>query len=328
VDALAGSVMTIAANRLQTLDHSRSRMIFRSIIDESELDLLVSLSRKRDTTARWIAGMIARGETRADWCRLAIVAGELVAAHAFDSFHPGAPIRCLNLLGHRDPTNAAALIDHDLSGLDIASVEAQITVYHDAERDLAALRESQAAVLIDAGFELAVHRVQLRWTGTAPRVSDRLQFRPASQLPAEELERLFREVTDGSLDHSMTYDRAETDPVTEACDRLARARARAYQDGWFAVGVDDSGEPVGYVQSALVGDRPILAEIGVVQSRRGVGYSNDLLAYGTAVVADHGYVDSTTDAGNTPMRAAFARAGYVESGSRRDFRWRRAPESR
>jgi RimJ/RimL family protein N-acetyltransferase len=71
------------------------------------------------------------------------------------------------------------------------------------------------------------------------------------------------------------------------------------------------------------GDRAVLAEIGVVESQRGRRHVDDLLAYGTAVVVDAGITTlaADTDAGNRAMRAAFARAGYVEFASRRDLRW-------
>ncbi|MGH3622037.1 MAG: hypothetical protein ACRDQ5_09640 [Sciscionella sp.] len=44
-------------------------------------------------------------------------------------------------------------------------------------------------------------------------------------------------------------------------------------------------------------------------------------------LADAGaaWVRSDTDVGNTPMRAAFARAGYRECARRWDYRWRRSP---
>jgi hypothetical protein len=80
----------------------------------------------------------------------------------------------------------------------------------------------------------------------------------------------------------------------------------------------------GYVQSATAEDgHALLAEIGVVQSRRGYRYVDDLLAYGTLAALRSGatLLLSDTDQDNHPMRAAFARAGYVEFASRRDFRW-------
>ena len=93
----------------------------------------------------------------------------------------------------------------------------------------------------------------------------------------------------------------------------------------FVVGVDGAGVRVGYVQSALdVDDLGFLAEIGVVESQRGRRYVDELLAYGTGVLSDHGQtrIRTYTDAANRVMRAAFARGGYAETGTRRDFRSR------
>ena len=139
---------------------------------------------------------------------------------------------------------------------------------------------------------------------------------------------VFAAVSDGSADHGMVTGRAEHGRREEAAIRLGQARRRKYEDDWFVVGVDGAGVPVGYVQSALdVDDRGFLAEIGVVESQRGHRYVDELLAYGTGALADHGEtrIRAHTDAANRAMRAAFARGGYTENGSRRDLR-RRAPD--
>lgn len=112
----------------------------------------------------------------------------------------------------------------------------------------------------------------------------------------------------------------------EAAGRLRLARHRDHPERWFVVGVDPAGDAVGYVQAARVhGDRAIMAELGVVQAQRGRGYAGQLLAYGTAAVLDDGVTQITTDTdeANRPMRAAFARCGYVEFATRHDFSWGR-----
>lgn len=60
----------------------------------------------------------------------------------------------------------------------------------------------------------------------------------------------------------------------------------------------------------------------VVESQRGHRYVDDLLACATGVLTDHGqrHIRDYTDATNRGMRAAFARAGYAETGARCDFR--------
>ena len=66
-------------------------MIFRSIVDSSEVDLLVSRSMNTSASARWVAGVLQRRQSRPAWCRMALSeAGEVLAAHAMDSWSPDA----------------------------------------------------------------------------------------------------------------------------------------------------------------------------------------------------------------------------------------------
>lgn len=305
-------------------------MMFRSIADESEVETLVSLSIKRDASRRWVTELLERGESRPQWCRMASSeAGELLAAHIFDSWSPtgdpGAVPSFVQLLGHVDEAAAAALLAHDLVALGSRSVDARIVVDADASVELRALREAQPRVLRAAGFEVEVDRVRLSLSPGAAvrRPSGTLTFRPAATLPAGTLEQIFAEVGDGSVDHGMRTARAELGRVQEATRRLGHARHRDHPEDWFVVGLDPSGEPIGYVQSAMDGNRAFLAEIGVVESRRGHRHVDELLAYGTTIVLDAGVPSlvSDTDQQNSAMRAAFARAGYVEFATRRDFRW-------
>jgi RimJ/RimL family protein N-acetyltransferase len=310
-------------------------MVFRSIDDESELEFLVSLSAKRAVSARWVAGLLERRESRPQWCRMALSAnGDLLAAHALDSWspdgEPGPAPTFVHLLGHADEAAAAALLTHDLRCFGAESVEARVVLDVDAAPDLRMLRESQPRVLSAADFTLEVDRVRIQWLSRSPtpRPSGVLTFRSAATFPAGDLVEVFAQVGDGSVDHGMVTGRAGSGRCEEAARRVRHAWRRPHEDGWFVVGVDRAGVPVGYVQSAMVdGERPILAEIGVVAARRGRRYVDELLAYGTAVLADRGVprIGSDTDVANRAMRAAFARAGYVEFASRRDFRWRAAP---
>jgi RimJ/RimL family protein N-acetyltransferase len=299
-------------------------MIVRSLDDKSELDLLVSLSRKTAVSAQWIGGMLDYGDTRPEWCRMAFGAdGELRAAHALHSWRPDGSPAQVALLGHRDAAAAEELLRHDLTHLAGDSLGAQIAVYDDGTPAVAELRAEQSQVLGRAGFRVTVSRVMLGRRAAAIPVPDRLSFRPARSEPVHQLRQLFRAVGDGSLDHEMRSLRASADADAEAASRLDRALGRDFRDDWFVVGVNGSGATVGYVQSALSGDRAILAEIGVAAPERGNGYVNDLLAYGTAVLSGFPAVVSTTDEANAPMRAAFARAGYAETGSRTDYEWDR-----
>lgn len=312
-------------------------MIFRSITDRSEIDLLVSRSTRQEVSARWVTGLLERGESRLQWCRMALSGDELLAAHAMDSWSldrdPGDTPTFVHMLGHTDEAAAVALLSHDLTAFGAETIDARLVSDADAPAELRTLRERQQRVLEAAGFTVEVDRVRLHWTkssgpGTAPpqpHRAGRLTFRPAITLAEGDLVEMFAAVSDGSADHAMITGRAEHGRRQEAAIRLSQARRRKHEDDWFVVGVDDAGVPVGYVQSALdADDLAFLAEIGVVESQRGHRYVDELLAYGTRVLADRGEtrIRSYTDAANHAMRAAFARRGYAETGSRRDFRHR------
>jgi RimJ/RimL family protein N-acetyltransferase len=315
-------------------------MIFRSITGRSQIDLLVSRSAKQEVSARWVTGLLERGESRLQWCRMALSDdGELLAAHAMDSWSldrdPGDTPTFVHMLGHTDEAAAVALLNHDLTASGAATVDARLVSDADAPAELRTLRAGQQRVLEAAGFTVEVDRVRLHWTRSSgpgpvlpqPPRAVRLTFRPAATLAEDDLAEIFAAVSDGSVDHGMITGCAEHGRRQEAAIRLGQARRRKHEDDWFVVGIDRAGVPVGYVQSALDDDdRAFLAEIGVVKSQRGCRYVDELLAHGTHVLTDRGKtrIRAYTDAANHAMRAAFARGGYAETGSRRDFR-RRIP---
>lgn len=62
--------------------------------------------------------------------------------------------------------------------------------------------------------------------------------------------------------------------------------------------------------------------IGVVPEHRGRGYVNGLLASGTSTllrITDGLAICADTDVSNTPMAAAFERAGWRRFATRREF---------
>ena len=59
-------------------------------------------------------------------------------------------------------------------------------------------------------------------------------------------------------------------------------------------------------------------------AHRGHGYIHDILATGTRLLAAQGVprIRASTDVGNAPMAAAFAKAGYVIFERQIDMTWR------
>ncbi|WP_424185711.1 GNAT family N-acetyltransferase [Actinokineospora sp. G85] len=93
-------------------------------------------------------------------------------------------------------------------------------------------------------------------------------------------------------------------------DELAHYRSPR---DWWRVATLPDGTPVGFVTPARNDYNPIIGYLAVLPEHRGRGHIHDILAEGTRVLAAQGvpHVRAATDLGNTPMAAAFHRAGYT-----------------
>jgi RimJ/RimL family protein N-acetyltransferase len=185
--------------------------------------------------------------------------------------------------------------------------------------------EDRMGVLERAGAKLFVERLRLEWRPGTPvaELSGRLAFRPVRS-PGELIE-LMTLVLDGTLDaHSrdeltrMTPGQAAQEQYRDELERYASPHE------WWRIATLPDGEPVGFVIPAHNGYNPIIAYLGVVPAHRGHGYIHDVLAAGTSLLAAQNvpHIRASTDVGNTPMAAAFARAGYVIFERQIDMTWR------
>lgn len=159
-----------------------------------------------------------------------------------------------------------------------------------------------------------MERLRFQWNPGTPLAAPdpRLAFRAVAG--REELVGLMTEVLDGTLDaHSlrdlmtMTPRQAAEEQYQDEMEKYSTPR------DWWRVAVLPDGEPVGFVIAAKNSYHAIIAYIGIRRAHRGHGYIDALLAEGTRILATAGVprIRATTDLGNTPMAAAFARAGYV-----------------
>ncbi|GLY00522.1 GNAT family N-acetyltransferase [Actinoplanes sp. NBRC 101535] len=179
-------------------------------------------------------------------------------------------------------------------------------------------------ILEQAGAKVFVERLRLEWLpqSPVPVASDRLTFRPPRD--ADELIGLMTQVLDGTLDtHSRDELRRMSAHESATGQYHSELERYATPHDWWRIGVLPSGEPVGFVIPAHNGYNPLIAYIGVVPAHRGKGYVADLLATGTALLAAENMprVRAATDVGNTPMAAAFARAGFRVFERQIDMTW-------
>jgi RimJ/RimL family protein N-acetyltransferase len=179
-------------------------------------------------------------------------------------------------------------------------------------------------VLEQSGARLLVERRRLEWRPEFPMppVGGRLEFRPADD--ADELIALMTLVLDGTLDAHSRADLERLAPHEVAAEQYHDELVRYPSPrSWWRIACLPSGDPVGFVIPARNDYNAIIAYIGVAPAHRGHGYIDDLLAEGTRILAAEGVprIRASTDVGNFPMEAAFARAGYETFERQIDLVW-------
>ncbi|MGI5262415.1 N-acetyltransferase family protein [Streptomyces angustmyceticus] len=180
------------------------------------------------------------------------------------------------------------------------------------------------ALVEGEGAKPFVERLRFQWTPGTPLATPDPRLTFLAVADREELVGLMTEVLDGTLDaHShrdlqtMTPRQAAAEQYRDELEKYATPR------DWWRVAVLPDGEPVGFVIAAKNSYHAIIAYIGVRPAHRGHGYVDGLLAEGTRILAGAGVprIRATTDLGNTPMAAAFARAGYANYQREIHFDW-------
>ncbi len=182
--------------------------------------------------------------------------------------------------------------------------------WNDDPAAAAAVRWRDAAARA-GGFTRRTERVSFARSDADPwpERSTRLRFGAASD---EAFRELFARVATGSLD-AHTLDMVDREGV----DALADDDLAFYlslpgeREAWRVAELQD-GTPVGFIVPTRTAYDASISYLGVLPERRALGYVHDLLA--EMVHVHHGDAQArivgTTDAANTPMRAAFERAGF------------------
>jgi GNAT superfamily N-acetyltransferase len=184
--------------------------------------------------------------------------------------------------------------------------------------------EQRMAALERTGARLFVERLRLEWRAGGPVAGPggRLAFRPVRD--PDELIGLMTAVLEGTLDAHSRADLTRMTPAEAAREQYRGELDRyASPHDWWRIAVLPDGEPAGFVIPAHNGYNPIIAYLAVLPAHRGRGYIDDILAEGTRVLAaeEVPWIRASTDVGNIPMAAAFARAGYRTFGGQIDMTW-------
>jgi RimJ/RimL family protein N-acetyltransferase len=173
----------------------------------------------------------------------------------------------------------------------------------------------QAAAL--AGLSEQLERLRYEWApGEQPPISTgRLRFRPGDE---QEFLALFEQAALDTLDVTTCRALDVMDPAAQARDDYDFYLDCPGERDWWRVATTPDGEPVGFVVPSATPYARNVGYLGVLPAHRGHGLVNDLLAEVTRFHAEAGAdrITATTDVTNTPMAAAFDRAGYRVSQTR------------
>ncbi|AEV85942.1 hypothetical protein ACWT_4923 [Actinoplanes sp. SE50] len=281
----------------------------RPINGPGEIDLFNSLPYQLNPE---IAGDLEAGRRRPQWLWIALRGGTVVARAGWWS-RPGDALPALmDIFDVTDIDAGRHLLRTAMAAVPTGQYNRYLPPdWRETARAAAEVRES---LLAETGGRLFVERLRLEWRpGTPIRdPGDRLRFRPPHG--ADELIGLMTAVLDGTLD-AFSRDDLRRMTAREAAEQQYAEELARYgspRDWWRVAVRADDGEPVGFVIPAHNGYHPIIAYLGVAPVHRGNGYIDEILAAGVRILADRDVprIRAATDLGNTPMAAAFARAGF------------------
>ncbi|MEU6161224.1 GNAT family N-acetyltransferase [Streptomyces sp. NPDC047130] len=309
---------------MNTASLSLPSVTVRPLAGPDELGLFLGLSYALDAE---LGADLEQGRRRPGWLWVAVQGDRLLARLAWWS-RPGAAepllLDILDVDGTLPAEDRLAVGEHLLRTAmsavlrDGAPIPEYTRFVPSGWRDRPEVRravEDRMAIAGRTGARLFVERLRLnRSPGLpVPAPTGRLVFRtPRGE---EELTGLMARVLEGTLDahsvHDLTTMTAQEAAAAQYADELARYRSPR---DWWRVATLPDGDPVGFVVPAHNGYNPIIAYLAVLPEHRGRGYVDEILAEGTRVLTAQNVprIRASTDLGNAPMAAAFARAGYVD----------------
>ncbi|XVV00620.1 GNAT family N-acetyltransferase [Actinosynnema sp. CA-248983] len=290
-------------------------MTLRPITGPDEIDLF---NRLPYTLNHELADDLAEGRRRPEWMWLALREGRPVARVAW--WGRGREPLLLDILDLDDDVADATAVASQLYEKAAAEVLQPGATPPEYGRYLPAdwhddpgPVHARMSVLEKTGARLTVERLRLEWRPDAgvPAADPRLSFRAFAD--HDELIALTARALEGTLDAHSRADLAQLSAHEAAVKHYEEefATFTSPREWWRVATAAD--EPVGFIIPARNSYHAIIAYLGVLPEHRGNGYVDGILAEGTRVLAaeDVPRIRAATDVGNTPMAAAFARAGYV-----------------
>ncbi|MGK5629186.1 GNAT family N-acetyltransferase [Streptomyces sp. URMC 123] len=299
-------------------------MLFRSVT-EADLDRVTAVAV--DEPIGWIPAdryldELGQGMYRPEWTWIAEDGGRVVARALWwgrsGDEHPAA-LDCLHV-DDSVPDRVAVAAELLTAGLKAFAERGarkpplyNLTLPHGWRGDpavAAALAWRREAALA-AGLTDEVERLRLEWTPAAgvPAAKGRLAFAAASD---EEFLDVFRRIAVGSLDRETRRNLAAKGAEATAREEMDFYLGCPGDRDWWRLARTPDGDVAGLAVPSATPYHRNVGYLGIVPELRGRGYVDEVLAEITRCHAAAGaeLITATTDTGNAPMAAAFARAGY------------------
>lgn len=189
--------------------------------------------------------------------------------------------------------------------------------------------EQRHVLLTHGGWTLRRTTRRFAWrTAPVPPAPRRLAFRSIADVGEDRFVEVLERTMRGSLDERTQADRIQHGADGAALALYTLLQSLGYHADWWQIGSLADGAPVGVV---MVCGTPVwgtIGHIGVVPEHRRHGWIDPLLEQATHTLVGLGAerIEADTDVANTPMAKAFARGGWHEFGTRREYQLPAATE--
>lgn len=250
------------------------------------------------------------GEYRPEWTWVALRDGAVVARAALWGAPGDEEPRVLDWFDYAPGEREAGV--RLLTALPRHEYELILPPGWRGEPAVRAAAEARIEAAEAAGYRPLVERFRYLWTPDRglPKRHRRLVFRqePDDAVVLDLLRRIQRGTLDAHAREAVVRGGVEQ----AAREDLEHLRRLSSPREWWRVAGTRDGRPVGLHVPGLIPSGPAAAFIGVLPEQRGHGYAYDLLADCTHQLVSGGAetIAAATDLDNTPMAAAFTRAGY------------------